>query len=259
MDFYYGDTKAASPTITASASGLTSAAQQESIGSGAASVFAVSATASATAGAQFAISVTAQDALGNTAAYSGSHTVTVTTTDGASPDGTSPTVPSTLNFTNGLATGSVTLFNASSSRTVTVIEGGISGTSGSIGVIPGSAAKLAWTGTPTSSPGSLSATCFYSCTATGIGKSGTYKATVSVTDAWGNIVSDLGSGHTVTGSLDNGGTVTFSGTNGGTLPATGPATTTLLTATTPGNNGWSTTTLTVSLSPYASARAVLNK
>ena len=68
-------------------------------------------------------------------------------------------------------------------------------------------------------PASLSSPCYFTCTATSLGSSGTIKAGVAVTDTYGNVVSGLGSGHSVavttTGGTLTGGTIT--------IPATGAA------------------------------------
>jgi hypothetical protein len=60
------------------------------------------------------------------------------------------------------------------------------------------------------SAGKLSAPCLFTCTGTEMGSSGTFKANVSITDASGNTVTGLGSGHTVTVTSTAGGTITGS-------------------------------------------------
>jgi hypothetical protein len=47
------------------------------------------------------------------------------------------------------------------------------------------------------SAGTLSSPCLFTCEDTSLGNSHTFKASVSVTDEYGNIVTALGSGHTV--------------------------------------------------------------
>ena len=80
------------------------------------------------------------------------------------------------------------------------------------------ASKLAFTH-PVASAGVLSSPCYFTCTATSIGNSATVKGGVAVTDTYGNIVTGIGSGHSVAVTT-TGGTLT-----GGTIaiPATGAA------------------------------------
>ncbi len=255
-DFFYGDTKAGQPTITASNADVSSATQQETISAGAASQFAVSAGSAQTAGTAFSVEVTAQDAFGNRATYSGSHDVTVTTTGGASPGGTAPILPSSINFSGGVGSTSVTLFKAETGRTISVSEGTLTGTSNSTNLTTGAPARLAWTGTVTVSQGVVGTPCYFTCTVAGIGRGEAFNATVSLTDNWGNVVSNVGSDKTVVSTTDRG-SVSFA-TNA-ILPATGSATTSLLTASTPGNNSWSSANVTAALGGFTSATAVLIK
>jgi hypothetical protein len=192
-----------------------------------------------TAGVADNLTITAQDAGNNTAtSYTGSHNLTF---GGAanSPDSTRPTVSSSsgtainfgtataISFSSGVASvsgsnnGVMKLYKAETAS-ITVSDGTISNGSGlSVTVSPASAARLAWTSV-TVSAGTLSSPCLFTCTATGLGNSGTFKANVSVTDSAGNTVVGLGSGHTVlvTSSPASGGTIT-----GGslTIAATGAA------------------------------------
>jgi hypothetical protein len=172
------------------------------------------ATATPTAGAGDNLTITALDAGGNTATgYTGAHSLTFGGA-AASPSGAQPTVtnssgtavafgtPETITFTNGVASvsgssnGVMTLRKAATSS-VTVSDGTISNGGGlSITVSPGTAAKLAWTHV-TVSAGTLSSPCLFTCTDTALGNNATFTANVSVTDADGNTVSNLGAGHTV--------------------------------------------------------------
>ena len=67
---------------------------------------------------------------------------------------------------------------------------------GSFTVRPAAAKRLAWTGGVVSA-GSLSSLCLFTCEDATLEHSHTFKASVSVTDEYGNIVNGLGSGHTV--------------------------------------------------------------
>ena len=73
------------------------------VSAGGASSFTVSAPTTATAGTPFTETITALDAYGNTATgYTGSQAITFTGA-AASPGGTAPTYPTTVSFTNGVA------------------------------------------------------------------------------------------------------------------------------------------------------------
>ena len=115
VDFFYGDTKAASPTITASGS-LTSATQSETINAASATTLTLAAaTTTPLAGAADNLTITVKDTFGNTATtYTGDKSLTF---GGASTFGAnSPTVSdkagaatnfgtaTTITFTNGIAT-----------------------------------------------------------------------------------------------------------------------------------------------------------
>jgi|GEM_PF-5452784 len=67
---------------------------------------------------------------------------------------------------------------------------------GSFTVKPAAAKRLGWTGGVVSA-GTLSSPCLFTCTDATLGLKGTFKASVSVTDEYGNIVTGLGTGHTV--------------------------------------------------------------
>ncbi len=107
VSFYYGDTLAGSPTITASAGGLASGTQVETIKPGPAATFSLS-TPSPTAGQSFTETITALDAYGNTAtSFTGTQCVAFTGA-ASSPSGKPPAYPAA----NGCATGSSLTFAA---------------------------------------------------------------------------------------------------------------------------------------------------
>lgn len=166
-----------------------------------------------TAGATNELTVTAVDAGGNTvASYTGAKSLTF---GGASPSpsGSQPTVTdssgvatafgtaTSISFRNGVATvsrgnnGAMVLRKAETAS-ITVTDGTLSNGAGlSVTVSPGNAARLAFTSV-TLSAGTLGS-CLFTCTATAVGDGGTVRANVSVTDADGNVVTGLGSGHSV--------------------------------------------------------------
>ncbi len=117
VTFYYGDTKAGTPTITAAATGLTSATQKETINVGPLAAFAPSNPGTQTAGQAFSETITAVDAGGNTVtSYGGAGGTTYCFTFSGpanSPNNTAPKYPvqgtcpsgSAVTFTNGVADG----------------------------------------------------------------------------------------------------------------------------------------------------------
>jgi hypothetical protein len=90
----------------------------------------------------------------------------------------------------------------------------------------------------------LSSPCYFTCTVTAFGNSGTYTANVSVTDSVGNIVSGLGLGHTVnvTAAIQSngGGFTSPAATNPVTLTisSAGPATSTATFTYKAGTRSW---------------------
>src|SRR5206468_2021917 len=106
--FFYGDTKAGTPTISAASAGLTTASQQETITAGAAAAFTVSGyPAAPTAGSSNSFAVAAIDAFGNVATgYTG-------TAHFASSD-SQAVVPANTTLTNGSGAFSATLKTAGS-------------------------------------------------------------------------------------------------------------------------------------------------
>jgi len=173
------------------------------------------ATTTPTAGAVDNLTITAFDAGDNlVTSYTGAHSLTFGGAS-ASPSGAQPTVTNssgtavafgsatTIAFSSGVASvsgasnGAMVLRKAGAA-TVTVTDGTASSSPGlAVTVATGAAARLGWTSVAVSA-GTLSSPCLFACTVTGIGNNGTLTAKVSVTDANGNTVSNLGTGHTVT-------------------------------------------------------------
>ncbi|HEX4463961.1 MAG TPA: hypothetical protein VH042_04895 [Solirubrobacterales bacterium] len=195
-------------------------------------------TTSLVGGGSANLTTTAQDSYGNTVTtYTGSHNLTYSGAS-SSPNGTAPTVANSsgtatnfgtataITFTSGVASvsssknGLLKLYRAES-VSVSVSDGTIS-----------SVAPIVFTVTPTTatrwaltniniSAGSLGSTCLFTCTVTSLGNSGTVKAKVTVTDAYGNTVSALGTGHSAKVTVTTG-----SGTVSGSplaIPGTGAA------------------------------------
>jgi trimeric autotransporter adhesin len=160
----------------------TGAATPVTVGSGALARFAVSAPASATAGAFFPVTVTAQDAAGNTVvADTGSTSVSFSGPSSA-PNGTAPTYPSSVNFSSGVGTASVTLYDVQST-TLTATQGSIAGTSASLTVGAGANHQIAASAGSAQTAGTA------------------FNVALTAQDAWGN----------PTGTLSGTATVSFSG------------------------------------------------
>ncbi len=180
VSFYYGDTLAGTPTITASsppAVGLASGTQVETINPGPAATFTLS-TPSPAAGTAFTDTITAYDQYGNTATgFTGSQCITFSG-PGNSPNGTAPAYPakgtcatgsSAVTFTNGVANPSITLYKAGST-TLTATQGTITG-SVAFSVASGTLGALS-----VANPGTQKAGAAFTVTLTG-------------TDAYGNAFS----------------------------------------------------------------------
>jgi hypothetical protein len=98
----------------------------------------VTTPATQTAGTAFNLAITAKDTFGN--GVSGTQALTFSGPSN-SPNSTAPSYPSSVSFTNGSGSASVTLTDAQST-TITVKQGAVSGTSGSFTVSPATAASL---------------------------------------------------------------------------------------------------------------------
>jgi hypothetical protein len=230
------------------------------------------ATTTPTAGAADNLTITAKDSLGNTAtSYTGSHNLTFgpvadspsgahATVSNASGTATNFGSATAITFSNGVATvsgannGVMTLVKAGATS-ITVSDGSINNGSGlAVTVGVGTAARLGWT--HATSTGTLSSPCLFTCTGSGLGSTGNFKANVSVTDSSGNTVSNLGSGHTVSVTAASG-TIT-----GGalTIAATGAAeSTTQFTYTPSKSGGVALTGATSGGNVYTSASATMTR
>jgi hypothetical protein len=183
------------------------------------------ATKTPAAGASDSLTTKALDTYGNTAtSYTGTHPITFTGAE-PSPSGTTATVadesgasiafgaPTSLTFTAGVATVSGTkngVLKAARTGTAVITAGdGAIETEAplELTVAAGTAARFAWAA-PAISAGTLGSPCLFTCTITTLGNGGTFIAKVAVTDALGNVVSNLGTGHSVTVTATAGSTVT---------------------------------------------------
>jgi hypothetical protein len=218
--------KAAAANLKVTEGTISSAAVAVTASSAAAASLALTASSKTpTAAGTDNLTTTALDAYGNTATgYTGSHNIIF---EGAEPSpsgtaasivnnaGTAVTVgsPTTLTFTAGIAAvasakNGVLKPERSGATAITASDGSIeTEVPLELSVAAGTAARYAWAG-PTISAGLLGSPCLFTCTITTLGNGGAFIAKVAVTDSLGNVVSNLGSGHTVTVTATAGSTVT---------------------------------------------------
>jgi len=147
------------------------------------------------AGIAFNVTLTATDEWGNLAkTYTGAKTI-AWSGPASSPNATAPEYPSTataVTFTEGVGTASSLKLSDAQSMTLKAKEGTIEVTTGSFTVKAAAAERFAWAH-PEVSAGALEAgTCPFACKTTSIGAGKKFKARASVTDAYGNIASNLG-------------------------------------------------------------------
>lgn len=177
------------------------------------------------AGAADNLKTTAFDLYGNTdTAYEGPHSIVFSGAE-ASPAGTAPTVaddegtavefghPVSLEFNAGVATVSGTkngVMKLAHSGATTVLAAGEAIKTPAelaVTVATGAAARFAWE-EPAITAGTLGTPCLFTCTIAKFGNGGAFVAAVAVTDSLGNVIENLGSGHSVTVTVSGVGTVT---------------------------------------------------
>jgi hypothetical protein len=207
--------KAASTSITASDGSISASALVVVVSAATAAKLVLTASSlTPAASANDNLTTTAQDAYGNIATtYTGSHPITFSGAE-KSPNGTAATVANSsgtatpfgtataLTFTAGVAAvssssnGVMKLYDAGATS-IGAGDGTIStATSLAVTVAATTATRLAFNDVQLSQ-GVAGDPCLFTCVVTGLGNSGTIKAGISVTDAYGNTVSALGTGHTV--------------------------------------------------------------
>jgi hypothetical protein len=209
---------------------------------------------------------TASTALVLTATKNGatdpSYTGSTLTWSGAanSPSGTAPTLPASPTWSGGSASFGITLVDAQT-ETLTVTDGTRSATFAPIVVNPGAVSQLAWTNVNLTGAPGLPSQCSAGCNYSGFGNGQTASATVSVIDSLGNVVTNVGSGHTVVVTL--GGSARGSTTPGSpatlTIPSSGPATTTGPIQYISAAAGTYTDTLTATSTGYTSVTATISQ
>jgi hypothetical protein len=222
---------------------------------------------------------TAKDAYGNTAtSFTGAKTVDFNATGAASETSPGAYVPGVLNsagttipfgsdtaitFTNGIASvvssknGVLRLYKpGTASITVEAEELPVSAPL-AFTIAIGAAKRVALTNVTPSAGSITSTTCFFTCTISGLGNSGTVTAGVMITDEYGNTITNIGAAKTVT--------VSSSGTAGSSIsgspmsiPATGTATSsTNFTYKAPSGTGAFSNTVTAAVSGYTTTTPML--
>jgi hypothetical protein len=243
---------AATTVLSATQGALTGSTPSFAVSPGAAGSLAFGAIGTHAAGTAFNVTLTATDAGGN-AIGDGAKTVTFSG-PAESPSGKAPEYPASVTFTGGTGTASVTMYDAGAT-TLSGELGAAKGTGGSFTVSPLAGTKLAWTSV--SGNGSAEGLCLFTCTWSGLGSNKQWKARVSVADLYGNVVSGVGSGHTVT--LEK--TIAAATLSPATLTiaGSGEATSTAGTTYTSTNGGWTSDTLSAKSSGYTEATATLKR
>lgn len=147
------------------------------------------------AGVAFNVTLTATDEYGNTATtYAGAKTL-AWSTPASSPSGTAPEYPASataVTFTAGVGTASALKLYDAQTTTLKAKEGTIEGTTGSFIVKPAAAERLAWSHAEVTAGAIEAGTCPFACKTTSITNGKKFKAHASITDAYANIVSNLG-------------------------------------------------------------------
>jgi hypothetical protein len=157
--------------------------------------FSVPAPSEQEAGVAFNVTLTATDEWGNIATgYTGSKTLTWSG-PASSPNSTAPEYPTSataVTFTEGVGAASAIKLYDAQSTALKAKESSIEGTSASLTVTAAAPERLAWAHAEVTAGKLETGTCPFACTTTSIGLSKKFKAHASVTDKYGNIVSNLG-------------------------------------------------------------------
>jgi hypothetical protein len=178
------------------------------------------------AGVAFSVTLTATDEWGNiNTSYAGAKTLTFSE-PANSPTGQAPEYPTsatTVTFTAGIGTASAIKLYDAQSTTLKAKEGStVVGTSSAFIVRASAAERFAWSHAEVSAGKLETGTCPFACTTTNIGNSKKFKAHASITDAYGNILNNLGA--TIKGKAEKtSGEGTLTNATALTIPASGLA------------------------------------
>jgi hypothetical protein len=193
---------------------------------GATKKFSVPTPSEQEAGVAFNVTLTATDEYGNLATgYTGSKTLAFSEPT-SSPGGQAAEYPAsatTVTFTAGVGTASAVKLYDAQTTTLKVKEGStVTGTSGAFTVRASTPERFAWARAEVTG-GSLEAgTCPFACKTTSIGAGKKFKAHASVTDKYGNIVSNLSPAHRAKIEQTSG-AGTLANATALAIPASGPA------------------------------------
>jgi hypothetical protein len=187
----------------------------------------VSGASPQTAGSSFTVTLKVQDEWGNATggiASSGEKTVAFSG-PASSPSKQAPSYPAKATFnSSGEATASVTLYDAQTAEIAAEdsTDGYGAGTKSTAIVInPAEATHWAWAHAEVTGGEISSATCLFTCETTNIGNNKLFKAHASVTDEWGNVVSNLSG--TNRADVTRGGKGTITGNEKIEIPTSGRA------------------------------------
>jgi len=217
---------AQSTTLKASEGAIEGASGSFTVKAGATKKFSVPAPSEQEAGVAFNVTLTATDEWGNlTAGYAGSKTLAFSE-PASSPSGQAPEYPAsatTVTFAAGVGTASLLKLYDAQNTTLKVKEGAtVVGTSGSFTVKAAAAERFAWAHAEVTAGAIEAGTCPFACKTTSIGLSKKFKAHASVTDKYGNIVSNLGA--TTKAKVEQtSGAGTLANATGLTIPTSGLA------------------------------------
>jgi non-canonical (house-cleaning) NTP pyrophosphatase len=188
--------------------------------------FTVPTPAEQEAGVAFGETLTATDEYGNLAkSYTGAKTL-VWSNPASAPGGQAPEYPAsaaTVTFTEGAGTASALKLYDAQTITLKVKEGAtVEGVSGSFVVKAGVAERLAWSHAEVTAGSIEAGSCPFACKTTSIGAGKKFKARASVTDRYGNVVSNLGASGKAKVEKSSG-EGTLANATGLTVPAAGLA------------------------------------
>jgi hypothetical protein len=186
---------AQSTTLKAKEGTIEGATASFTVKAGATKKFSVPTPSEQEAGVAFNVTLTATDEWGNLAkSYTGAKTI-AWSGPASSPNATAPEYPSTataVTFTEGVGIASALKLSDAQSATLKAKEGTIEGTSGAFTVKAATPERFAWAHAEVTAGAIEAGTCPFACKTTSIGASKKFKAHASVTDAYANIVSNLG-------------------------------------------------------------------
>src|SRR4029077_2850100 len=148
------------------------------------------------AGGAFNLTLTATDEWGNVnTSYAGAKTLSFSE-PANSPSGQAPEYPASataVTFTAGVGTASAIKLYDAQTTTLKAKEGStVVGTSGSFVVKAATAERFAWAHAEVTAGKLEAGTCPFACTSTNIANGKKFKAHASITDTYGNIVSNIG-------------------------------------------------------------------